>query len=111
MARFLVILWCIYTVLVSFGLARAWRVSRTIADLVGRCDGRVCSTCLHDLRRIGDKGRCPECGQGFDVAELQLRYQDRLPGGAVRPMTLWLVLSVAAFLLTSIGGILWMIVL
>lgn len=35
--------------------------------------GRMCGNCLHDLRGLGDAGKCPECGHPFSLDQLR-RY-------------------------------------
>lgn len=35
--------------------------------------GRMCGNCLHDLRGLGDAGKCPECGHPFSIDQLR-RY-------------------------------------
>ena len=35
--------------------------------------GRMCGDCLHDLRGLGDAGKCPECGHPFSLDQLR-RY-------------------------------------
>ena len=51
-----------------------WWRCRRLAACLRDCDGRLCFACHHDLRRIGDSNKCPECGEPFDPATLRLRW-------------------------------------
>lgn len=46
---------------------RRRRLRRTLDD----SGGLACGHCGHSLRMVSESGRCPECGNAFDVARLQ----------------------------------------
>lgn len=37
--------------------------------------GRMCGNCLHDLRGLGDAGKCPECGHPFSLDQLRCYWK------------------------------------
>lgn len=59
-------------------LAGAWwqyhtrRRLRTLIDM----DWSACLYCFHDLRGIGMRGTCPECGQPFELYRTREKWKD-----------------------------------
>lgn len=64
---------CMLALFVPFYFAcfMAWRVQRRARVAYHKCQGRLCTACLYDLRGLGDRGTCPECQSPFDVVEDQ----------------------------------------
>ncbi|MHC4947809.1 MAG: hypothetical protein ACYTG1_06055 [Planctomycetota bacterium] len=71
----------------------AWRRRRRI---LGENDLRVCGRCLQVLRGLPDRGRCPECGDDYEIEAVRaawmaeypsLRLRHRLPPAPAPPAT------------------------
>ena len=58
-------------VAIGFVRMRLVRVRRRVSATGGRC----CTACLHDISGLGEAGRCPECGDGFDVQRDQASWR------------------------------------
>ena len=44
-----------------------WASMRRIRLAVAASGGRTCTACLQDLRGLGERGVCPECGRVFSL--------------------------------------------
>lgn len=50
--------------------------TRTVRRAFNASGGRLCTECGHSLAGLGDEGRCPECGHGFDTARDRKVWKD-----------------------------------
>lgn len=60
--------------------AGAWwqyRTRKQLRDLV-RLDWSACLYCFQDLRGIGMRGTCPECGQSFELYHTREKWKDEV---------------------------------
>ena len=51
---------------------------RRRARVLAACDWRQCRWCRFDLRGLADTGRCPECGEEYDIEEVRKWWKDMM---------------------------------
>ena len=49
---------------------------KTLRRRYAETEGRLCRTCLHDLRGVAASGTCPECGAPYDLARDTAIWRD-----------------------------------
>lgn len=49
-----------------------WRLWRAVCE----ADFLLCLNCEHDLRGIGERGACPECGERFILSQTKAAWMD-----------------------------------
>ena len=52
---------------------------RVVHRRVLGANGRLCPSCMYDLRAIGESGRCPECGTRYRARWLWRRWNQIFP--------------------------------
>lgn len=62
-------------VIPTFGTV--WFLEARLNRRVKAADGHICPGCGYDLHTLpGESGICPECGRGFEKAELRRLWKD-----------------------------------
>lgn len=51
---------------------------RRLLDSIRAARFRACPCCLYSLTGLGRSGRCPECGESYDVSKLEEIWQELL---------------------------------
>ena len=54
-----------------------WLRESRLTKRIKAADGHICPNCGYDLHPLpGGSGACPECGKGFEKAELRRLWKD-----------------------------------
>lgn len=53
----------------------AGRAKRT-RDMLAACDYRCCLSCKFDLRGLPESGKCPECGEQYEIEDVRKWWKD-----------------------------------